>query len=220
MRFADRRQAGSELAELVAREAPRDPVVYALPRGGVPVGLEVASRLGCPLDIVAVRKLGLPGQPELAMGAVAEGGFLYRDDELVAMARVPDDAFAEVASAETLRLEEQAALRPYGSPRVSAAGRTALIVDDGLATGATAFAALVALREAQASSVWVCVSVAPADPPQRVEDAAGRLIIAYQPRRFRAVGLWYQEFEPVSDDEVRAMLADAGLRFRSPTEES
>ena len=220
MRFADRRQAGLELGELVAREAPADPAVYALPRGGVPVGVEMASRLGCPLDIVAVRKLGLPGQPELAMGAVAEGGVLYRDHALVAMAGVPEAAFAEVVSAETAQLAAQAALRPSGSPRVSAAGRTALVVDDGLATGATALAAARALREMGASSVWVCVPVGPADPPAILEGEADRLLIAYQPRRFRAVGLWYQDFAPVPDEEVRAILSDAGLRFGLPTEES
>ena len=220
MRFADRRQAGAELGELVAREAPTDPVVYALPRGGVPVGIEVASRLGCPLDIVAVRKLGVPGQPELAMGALAEGGVLYRDGALIAMAGVSEAAFAEVVSAETARLATQAALRPPGSRRVPAAGRTALVVDDGLATGATALAATRALREMGASSVWVCVPVGPADPPALLENEADRLLIAYQPRRFQAVGLWYQDFAPVADEEVRSILLDAGLRFRSPTEES
>lgn len=220
MRFVDRRQAGVELGELVAREAPTDPVVYALPRGGVPVGIEVAARLACPLDIVAVRKLGLPGQPELAMGAVAEGGVLFRDQALIAMAGVSEPAFAEVVSAEMPRLAAQAALRPPGSRRVSAAGTTALVVDDGLATGSTALAAVRALRQRGASSVWVCVPVGPADPPAMLEDEADRLLIAYQPRLLRAVGLWYQDFEPVSDDEVRATLTDAGLRFRSPTEES
>lgn len=219
MRFADRRQAGAELAELVARSAPRDPVVYALPRGGVPVGFEVAKRLACPLDIVPVRKLGLPGQPELAMGAVAEGGVTFRDDGLMAMAGVSEAAAAEVLSIELARLESQAALRPPGSPRQSPVGRTALVVDDGLATGATALAAARALRRQGAAEIWVCVPVGPTDPPAVLLAEVDRLLIAYQPRTLRAVGLWFQDFTQVTDGEVRATLADAGLRFRSPTEE-
>ena len=212
MRFADRRQAGAELGELVAREAPTDPVVYALPRGGVPVGIEVASRLGCPLDIVAVRKLGVPGQPELAMGALAEGGVLYRDGALIAMAGVSEAAFAEVVSAETARLATQAALRPPGSRRVPAAGRTALVVDDGLATGATMAAAVRALRSLAPASIVVAVPVGSREAVARIESIADRVVCLHAPMYFGAVGSFYEGFDQTDDEEVRELLAEARER--------
>lgn len=133
MRFADRRHAGEHLGRLVAAAGPEDPVVYGLPRGGVPVGYEVARALGCPFDVVIVRKIGVPSQPELAMGAVAEGGVVVRNDELVAAARISEETFAGVLESERIELDKRVASYRDGTEAVSPIDGTAIVVDDGLA---------------------------------------------------------------------------------------
>lgn len=222
MRFTDRRQAGAQLAEAIAALAPRDPVVYALPRGGVPVGYEVAQVLGCPLDVVLVRKLGVPGHPELAMGALAEGGVTVWNEDLIEMIGIGDAEIAAVVERETVTLARQAeTFRPAGLERIEPVGRTALIVDDGLATGATALAALDALREEGAAEVWVCVPVGPRDTSAAMREVADQVVVVYTPPRFGAVGAWYQDFSQVEDHEVQDLLREARLRFRpSPEEDS
>lgn len=220
MRFADRHEAGRELAEAVAALGPVDPLVLALPRGGIPVGFEVAQKLACPLDVVLVRKLGAPGQPELAMGAVAEGGVTVLNEELIRMLGVSQAALAMVVEAETAALARQAAaFRPPGTKRLDPSGHTAVVVDDGLATGATALAAVDALRQEGASEVWVCVPVGPADTAQALGEAADKVVVVYTPSRFGAVGAWYRDFRQVEDHEVQDLLADARLRFRPPSTE-
>lgn len=212
MRFDDRRQAGRLLAEELLGLDPPSPVVLALPRGGVPVGYEVASRLDCPLDVLLVRKLGVPGQPELAMGAVAEGGVVVRNQGIIDLARVGPDDFAAELETETQVLEERAALYRGDGAAIDPRGHTAIVVDDGLATGATALAAVNALRERGVVEVWVAVPVAPSDTTAAMATVAERVVVLHQPAQFVAVGLWYHRFGQTSDEEVRALLASSRLR--------
>jgi putative phosphoribosyl transferase len=207
MRYDDRRHAGVLLGAEVADAEPREPVVYGLPRGGVPVAYEVARSLDCPLDVLVVRKVGVPFQPELAMGAIAEGGVVVRNDEVIDMARISDSDFASVAAAERRELEERVArYRAVGS-RVSPQGHTALVVDDGLATGSTAKAAIAVLRAQGASAVWLAVPVAPRESLRDLEQEADRVVVLSVPRRFSSVGTWYRDFTQTSDEEVRRLLA-------------
>jgi putative phosphoribosyl transferase len=218
--FSDRRDAGMRLAEVLAGLGPVDPLVLALPRGGVPVGYEVSLRLGCPLDILLVRKVGVPDQPELAMGAVAEGGVVVRNEEMVRLAGVDERRFREVLDREVSNLARQTgSLRPPGTGPVDPAGHTCLVVDDGLATGATALAAVDALREQGATEVWVCVPVGPQDTVRALEQVADRVVVVEIPHRFGAVGAWYRDFSQVTDDEVRDLIGEARLRFRQPNDE-
>jgi putative phosphoribosyl transferase len=212
MRFEDRRQAGVMLGEHLAGLAPADPVVEALPRGGVPVGFEVARVLGCDLDVLLVRKVGVPGQPELAMGAVAEGGVVIRNPAIVDLVGLVPGTFDELVAREEAVLAGRAAAYRTDHPTVDPAGRTALIVDDGLATGATALAAVEALRQREAGEVWVCVPVAPRDTVAVIGAVADRVVALQQPRSFGAVGAWYRDFAQTEDDEVRALLARSRLR--------
>jgi putative phosphoribosyl transferase len=212
MRFVDRHQAGEALGKRLAVLAPADPVVLALPRGGVPVGYEVALALDCPLDVLLVRKIGVPGQPELAMGAVAEGGVVIRNQGIMGLAGITPDEFQAILDGETRTLAARAALyRPQHAP-ISPEGKTALVVDDGLATGATALAAVEALRRRQAAEVWVCAPVAPPDTARMLELAADRVVTLETPRRFGAVGAWYRDFGQTQDSEVRDLLASSRLR--------
>jgi putative phosphoribosyl transferase len=207
MRYRDRRQAGEALGEAVAAEEPLSPVVYALPRGGVPVGFEVAKSLACPLDILIVRKLGVPFQPELAMGAIAEGGVVVRNDTVLAHAGVGDVVFEEVLARELPLLDDRVAAYRGGSEPIPALGHTAIIVDDGLATGSTARAAVAVSRAAGAASIWLGVPVAPADTVARLSQEVDRMVVLDVPRYFEAVGSWYRDFTQTGDDEVRELLA-------------
>ncbi|MGB8361592.1 MAG: phosphoribosyltransferase family protein, partial [Acidimicrobiia bacterium] len=152
--FADRRDAGRRLGAELAGLEPPDPVVYALPRGGVPVGFEVAVALACPLDVLIVRKLGVPHQPELAMGAIAEGGVVIRNSDVMAHAMLDEDDFATVVEYERSVLDERVAALRAGVEAISPVGHTAIVVDDGLATGSTALAAVSVLRGLGAAAVW------------------------------------------------------------------
>lgn len=212
MRFKDRSTAGVALGRRLIELAPSDPVVLALPRGGVPVGYEVAMTLGCDLDILLVRKLGVPGQPELAMGAVAEGDVVIRNQVILDLAGIDETAFSRVLEMEQATLEGRAALYRQDHAALDPAGRTALVVDDGLATGATALAAVEALRIRDAGQVWVCVPVAPADTVKVIGTVADRVVVLEQPRRFGAVGVWYEDFSQIGDDEVKTLLAHSRLR--------
>ncbi len=210
-RFADRTEAGRLLGQRLAELAPLDPLVLALPRGGVPVGVEVARVLGCDLDIVLVRKLGLPGQPELAMGAVAEGDVVIRNEDLIRLAGVTEAAFQAELEAERATLARRSEIYRGDRPQVDPANRTVLLVDDGLATGATAMAAVEAIRRRNAREVWVCVPVAPPDTVETMSVLADRVVVLHQPSHFVAVGAWYQRFHQVPDDEVRALLDSSPL---------
>lgn len=211
MRYDDRRHAGALLGAEVARLQPDDPVVYGLPRGGVPVAFEVADALDCPLDVLVVRKVGVPFQPELAMGAVAEGGVVVRNEEVVAMAHISADDFADVVEVERRELESRVAAYRAEAPPLPPEGHTAIVVDDGLATGSTALAAVEVLVAQQASAVWLAVPVAPRAPLSDLERKADRVLVLSRPRNFSAVGVWYRDFTQTTDDEVRALLSESRL---------
>ncbi len=212
MTFADRHSAGEELGRAVARLEPEEPVVLGLPRGGVPVAYEVARELGCPLDVLVVRKIGVPMQPELAMGSVGEGGVVVRNEDVIRIARVDDEAFERVLESEKQELESR--LRMYRSEArpIDVEGRTVIVVDDGLATGSTARAALQVLKERDAREIWLAVPVAPSDTAEDMASIADRVVTLQTPRRFGAVGAWYRDFSQTSDQEVRSLLSRSRLR--------
>ncbi|UKJ64139.1 dienelactone hydrolase family protein [Cellulosimicrobium cellulans] len=206
--FADRSDAGRRLARRLAVRRGDDVVVLGLPRGGVPVAFEVAQALGAPLDVVVVRKLGLPFQPELAMGAVAESGVEVLDREIVRRAGVDAEQLRSVEARERAAVDERAQRLRRGRPRVELDRRVAVVVDDGLATGATARAACEVARRRGASRVVLAVPVVPADvaaDPASVAPA-DELVYVVAPRPFVAVGRHYVDFSPTTDDEVAATL--------------
>lgn len=208
--FEDRRDAGRRLAAALAEYAGRpDVVVLGLPRGGVPVAREVAEALGVPLDIFLVRKLGVPGHEEYAMGAIASGGVRVLHDEVVRALRLPVAAIAEVAAREQRELERRELAYRDGRPAPALAGRTVLLVDDGLATGASMEAALEAVRQQAPARVVVAVPVGPEETCRRLRALADAVVCVATPEPFDAVGYWYRAFPQTSDDEVRALLAAA-----------
>lgn len=206
MRFADRREAGKRLGEAVVAHDPQAALVAALPRGGVPVGFEVAEALGCELDVLVVRKVGVPFHPELAMGAVAEGGVVIRNQEIIDSVGIDEATFQAAAESERTGLEARLARYREATPAIDPQGRTVVVVDDGLATGSTALAAVEVLRARDAQGVWLAVPVAPPEVVPVIERATDRLIVLDKPRRFMAVGAWYRDFSPTSDSEVVELL--------------
>lgn len=194
------------LGQAVVEGNPLAPLVAALPRGGVPVGFEVSRVLGCDLDVLVVRKVGVPFQPELAMGAVGERGVVIENREVMRAAHISERVFEAVVAAETAELEARVGIYREVAEPIDPAGRTVIITDDGLATGSSALAAIDVARAGGALAVWVAVPVAPADSIRRVEAAADRLIVLHRPHRFMAVGAWYRDFSQTSNDEVRDLL--------------
>jgi putative phosphoribosyl transferase len=209
MRFRDRRHAGALLGAKVAALHPHSPVVFGLPRGGVPVAYEVARALACPLDVLVVRKVGVPYQRELAMGAIGEDGVVIRNEDVVDLAGVGDEEFERVAETEARELEKRLALYRAEVPPMSPEGRTAIVVDDGLATGSTALAGVQVLVRKGAAAVWLAVPVAPPGPLGDLEELTDRIVVLSRPRGFGAVGVWYQDFTQTSDEEVGALLAES-----------
>jgi putative phosphoribosyl transferase len=210
MRFRDRAHAGKVLARALSRYAGRDDViVLALPRGGVPVAAELARALGAQLDVFVVRKLGLPGHEELAMGAVAPGGVLVLDDRLVRGLGIPDEVLQETVEKELRELERREAAYRAGRPPLDLEGKTVILVDDGLATGATMRAAALALRKYKPARVVVAVPVASAETCDEFRADVDEIVCALTPSPFHAVGLWYDDFSQTSDDEVRELLRDS-----------
>lgn len=203
--FRDRREAGRRLAEsmLNLRGTPRL-LVLALPRGGVPVGWEVARALGAELDLLVVRKLGFPGQPELAMGAIASGGEPYLNEDLVR--GISDEQLAAVIRAEKLELERRERKYRGDRPPIDVGGRTVILVDDGLATGATMQAAIQLIRKREAERILVAVPVAPAESVLELGQIADEVICLNSPEHFRAVGQWYLDFSQTTDMEVVELL--------------
>ena len=208
-RFRDRAEAGRELGERLAEEYAGRPdvLVLALPRGGVVVGREVADRLDAPLDVLVVRKLGFPGQSELAMGAIASGGVRVLNEALLEQTGVSQGLVDDVVARERVELERREALYRGDRAAPDVAGKTVLVVDDGLATGSTMLAAVQALRSLRAGRVVVAVPTAPRQTCEALEDVADEVVCLRQPDPFYAVGLSYEDFAEVSDDEVRALLA-------------
>ncbi|MEO6713832.1 MAG: phosphoribosyltransferase [Mycobacteriales bacterium] len=208
--FRNRAAAGQELARLLSAYAGRTGLlVLGLPRGGVPVAAQVAHALGAELDICLVRKLGAPGRPELAMGAVAAGGVTVLSPDVLSSYSVTEEQLAQVAASEHEVLERQlAAYRSGPAPDVS--GRTVILVDDGLATGATMRAACGAMRLHSPARLIVAVPVAPVGAATAFIEVADEVVVAVTPDQFRAVGEWYDDFEQTTDDEVRALLRAFG----------
>jgi len=208
--FRDRAQAGAQLAEDVSHLAGRDDlVVLALPRGGVPVGAAVAAALGAPLDVFLVRKLGVPGHEELAMGAIASGGTMLVNRDVVDALQVPEEMIAAVAERERAELARREALYRDGRPIPDLAGKTVVLVDDGLATGASMLVAIAALRELGPRRIVVAVPVAAPETCNLVGRAADAIVCSRTPEDFEGVGKWYEDFTQVSDEEVTALLAAA-----------
>ena len=206
--FRDRRDAGRLLAEKLAAYATRpDVLVLALPRGGVPVAYEVARRLGAPLDVFVVRKLGVPGHEELAMGAVATGGVRVLNEQLVEQLGIPDQMIDAVAARERQELARRERLYRGGRPPPDVRGRTVILVDDGLATGATMYAAIEALRKQNPGRIVVAVPTASPETCEEMKAKADHVICAITPDPFQAVGRWYQDFSQTSDEEVADLLA-------------
>jgi putative phosphoribosyl transferase len=212
-RFRDRAEAGRLLAELLHGYAGRDDViVLALPRGGVPVGYEVAKALGAPLEVFVVRKLGVPGHEELAMGAIASGGLLVLDRQLVSSLGISDSEIQRVVAAELRELERREATYRGGRSPPELAEKTVILVDDGLATGSTMHAAALAVRQRRPARVVVAVPVAAAQTCDEFRNEVDEIICAVTPRPFHAVGLWYEDFSQTSDEEVRELLAQSAER--------
>ncbi|WP_441249288.1 phosphoribosyltransferase family protein [Kitasatospora sp. McL0602] len=207
MNFTDRADAGRRLAAELTHLRGSDAVVVGLPRGGVPVAAEVAEVLAAPLDICVVRKLGCPGQPELAMGAIGEGDALVRNERVIRGAGVTSAQFAEVERSERTELARRAGRYRRGRPAVELRGRTVIVVDDGLATGSTALAACRIVRARGAGRVVLAVPVAPSDWERTMAGAADELVCPLTPARFWAIGQFYADFGQTSDAEVLACLA-------------
>lgn len=211
--YRDRKAAGRFLAaHLGSYRGRRDVLVLALPRGGVPVGVEVARALGTDLDVLIVRKLGLPEQPELAMGAIAGGGICLRNQRVLAMTGVSGEAFSRVERRERNELERrERAYRGDGAPS-PVQGRCVILVDDGLATGASMEAAIEAVRRRHPSRIVVAVPVSPAETVTRLEAKADEVICPATPSDFHGIGRYYEEFPQLTDEAVRAGLSE----FRDP----
>jgi putative phosphoribosyl transferase len=206
-RFADRKEAGVELAaKLRAYKGRDDVVVLALPRGGVPVAFEIAEALDAPLDIFVVRKLGMPGHPEFAIGAIASGGVRVLNEDAVHWYAVPESAIEAVARQELAELERREREYRQGRPLIDLRGRVAILVDDGLATGATMRAAVQAVRALGPSRVVVAVPVGAQEACDEFADITDETLCARMPEPSTAVGLWYRDFSQTTDEEVRDLL--------------
>lgn len=208
--FRDRAEAGRLLAETVREYGGRDDVVVlALPRGGVPVGFEVAKALNAPLDVFVVRKLGLPGQEELAMGAIASGGARVLNQELIRALGIPEEIVEQVTQEEQRELERREREYRDGRPPIDVHGKTVILVDDGLATGSSMRAAVLALKQKEPAQIVVAVPVAPRESCLELQSVADRVVCAVTPEPFWGVGQWYGDFSQTSDEEVRDLLRRA-----------
>ena len=209
MSFRDRRDAGQQLAIRLASYRPEHPVILALPRGGVPVAAEVAKALEAPLDLILVRKLGVPWQPELAMGAVVDGGapLVVRNESVVRLAGISDRQFAAVCDEELAEIERRRKIYLGDRARIEIAGRTVIIVDDGIATGATTRAALRATRMRNPKKLVLAVPVGPAAIVREMRDEADTVICLEEQEYFGAISLYYSDFRQVDDNEVIELLA-------------
>ena len=209
--FRDRSEAGRVLATLLAEyRGHADAIVLALPRGGVPVGYEVAHALGIPLDVLIVRKLGVPGHEELAMGAIASGGIRVVNEDVVRHLRIAPGVVDAVAERESGEIERREREYRGDRPRPPIEGRTAIVVDDGLATGSTMKAAVGALRRQSPASIVVAVPVAAADICDEFRALADRFVCARAPETLAAVSNWYDDFSQTGDGQVRRLLTMAG----------
>lgn len=208
--FEDRAHAGRELARLLGRYAGRDDVlVLGLPRGGVPVAFEIAQALRAPLDVFVVRKLGTPGQEELALGAIASGGVRVLNDDIVGSLGLPQSAIDRIAAREEVELVRREQTYRGDRPLPPVHGQIVIVVDDGLATGATMRAAVAALRQMDCGRIVVAAPVGAAESVAALREIADEVVCAATPAPFYGVGMWYGEFAQTSDEEVRALLEAA-----------
>jgi predicted phosphoribosyltransferase len=211
MLFQDRFDAGRLLASKLRPFVNRsDTVVLALPRGGVPVGFEVAKALHAPLDVFVVRKLGVPGHEELAMGAIASGGICVLNEDLVRGAGIPNELINAVAADEERELERREHLYREGRPAVAVQRRTVILVDDGLATGSSMRVAIMALKRKNPAQIVVAVPVGAPAACVEIESEVDQIICVATPEPFQSVGEWYGDFSQTSDEEVRDLLRRAG----------
>jgi putative phosphoribosyl transferase len=210
MIFKNRADAGRKLAARLTRYADRgDVLVLALPRGGVPVAYEVAKKLRAPLDVFLVRKLGVPGYEELAMGAIASGGVRVINQEIVDYLRIPNRVIDAVAEREQLELERRARAYRDDRPQLDVKDRIVILIDDGLATGSTMRAAAASLRLQNPRRIVVAVPVSSPETCDEFRTEVDEIICAVTPRNFQGVGLWYEDFSQTSDEEVRELLKRA-----------
>jgi predicted phosphoribosyltransferase len=209
MRFADRADAGRRLARALRFYRDRDAVVLALPRGGLPVAAEIASALAAPLDVVLVRKIGVPWQPELAMGALVEGEppIVVRNEAIISAAAIDERAFAAATERARAQLEDARRRLVGDRPRATIAGHAAILVDDGVATGATARAALQSIRRRGAKTLTLAVPVASAEALAALKHEVDDLVCLEAPARFEAVGAFYVDFSQVEDEEAVTILS-------------
>jgi predicted phosphoribosyltransferase len=212
--FSDRAEAGRRLAEQLQQYAGRDDViVLGLPRGGVPVAFEVAGSLGVPLDVFIVRKLGVPGFEELAAGAIASGGVRVLNDDVVRVLPNAEETIASITAREVLEIERREQIYRDGRPAPELHDRVVILVDDGLATGATMRAAVKALRQRGVAKIVVAVPVGAPETCRELEKEADETLCAIAPAWFQAVGQYYEDFSQTSDDEVRELLVRAAEFF-------
>jgi predicted phosphoribosyltransferase len=212
--FTDRREAGKELAaKLSAYRGRQDVVVLALPRGGVPVAFEIAEALDAPLDIFVVRKLGMPGHPEFAMGAIASGGVRVLSEDVIRWSGIPGHQIEAVARRELAELQRREREYRRGRALTELQGRTVILVDDGLATGSTMRAAIQAVRAHKPARVVVAVPVGAPSTCQEFADITDETVCARTPEPFSAVGQWYRDFSQTTDEEVRALLQEHAQRM-------
>jgi putative phosphoribosyl transferase len=216
--FQDRRDAGRKLAPKLTKYANQpDVVVLGLPRGGVPVAYEVAKALNAPLDIFLVRKLGVPGHEELAMGAIASGGVRVLNETVVRAFQMPESTIDAVAYEEQQELERRERIYRNGCPALDLANRTAILVDDGLATGASMAAAVTGLRAHHPAYIVVAVPTAAPETCESFETIADDIVCAETPKLFLGVGMWYADFSQTTDEEVRELLTRAASEQRLGT---
>jgi putative phosphoribosyl transferase len=209
MSFENRKQAGRQLAQALQGYKDQEPVVLALPRGGVPVAAEVASALNAPLDLILVRKIGVPMQPELAMGAVVDGAkpLIVRNEDVIALADISEAEFKKVCDSELAEIERRRQLYLGSRARAEVAGRTAIVIDDGIATGATTRAALRATRLRNPKKLILAVPVAPTESLAAMREEADDVVCLEDHENFGAIGYYYADFRQTSDQEVIDMLA-------------
>ncbi|MEN8143435.1 MAG: phosphoribosyltransferase family protein [Gemmatimonadota bacterium] len=213
-KFRDRVHAGRLLADELAREPDlENAIVLGLPRGGVPIAAEVALLLGLPLDVLNVRKLPHPWQPELAIGAIASGGAVVLNPEVVQTLDRPESTIEEAIATQRVELDRREKLYRGKRPMPSLAGRTVILVDDGVATGATVLSAIEAVRQHLAKQVLVAVPVAPLEVYAKLEEKADHCVCLLRPDQFTAVSVWYDDFSEVQDAQVRRLLDQSAKRF-------
>lgn len=207
MIFQDRGEAGKKLAEKLIQFHFQNPVVLALPRGGVPVGLEIAKILQAPLEVVVARKIGAPGNPEFGIGAISEGGVKVLDEQTITLLGLSEEEIENLAELEKKRLQERVEKYRKGQPLPSLEGKVAILVDDGLATGITAKAAIEALKKQHPQEIILATPVCARDRVAMLKAMVGKVVCLITSFKFKAVGTWYKDFRQISDEEVVEMLA-------------